>query len=94
MAAARACLDRAKPNEALTHLERAYVLAQRDFVPHWRVRVMLLRAACAAADARELRGQLIRLLWVPLGHLSGRLPRGNIGPPMPTPSRRWTYPAN
>lgn len=45
---------------------------------NWRVHVMMLRAAWAAADGRELRGQLIRLL-VPLGHLLGRLPRGNTG---------------
>lgn len=40
---------------------------------------MMLRAAWAASDGRELHGQLIRLLLVPLGHLLGRLPRGNTG---------------
>ena len=79
MAAARTSLSRSRPSDALAQLARAHVLGQRDVVRHWRVHVMMLRAAWAAADGRELRGQLIRLLLVPLGHLLGRLPRGNTG---------------
>ena len=41
--------------------------------------VTMLRAAWRLADARESRGQLLRLSLVPLGHLFGRLPLGNTG---------------
>jgi hypothetical protein len=79
MAAARASLARSAPAAALAHLERAHVLGQRDLGRHWRVRVTMLRAAWALRDGRELRGQLLRLSLVPLGHLFGRLPLGNTG---------------
>jgi len=79
MAAARASLARSAPPDALAHLERAHVLGQRDFSRHWRVHVTMLRAAWQLADGRELRGQLLRLSLVPLGHLFGRLPLGNTG---------------
>jgi hypothetical protein len=79
MAAAHASLVRSAPSEALAQLERAHVLGQRDFGRHWRVHVTMLRAAWQLADARELRGQLLRLSLVPLGHLFGRLPPGNTG---------------
>ena len=79
MAAARVSLARSMPSHALVQLERAHVLGQRDLVRHWRVHLMMLRSAWAAADARELRGQVFRLLLVPLGHLLRRLPRGDTG---------------
>jgi hypothetical protein len=79
MAAASASLARHDPSVALTQLERAHVLGQRDFSRHWRVHVTMLRAAWALRDAGELRGQLLRVSLVPLGHLFGRLPLGNTG---------------
>jgi hypothetical protein len=79
MAAARASLARREPSVALSQLERAHVLGQCDFSRHWRVHVTMLRAAWHLGDARELRGQLLRLSLVPLGHLFGRLPLGNTG---------------
>ena len=79
MVAARGSLARREPAPALLLLERAHVLGQRDFNRHWRVHVTMLRAACHLADGRELRGQLLRLSLVPLGHLFGRLPLGNTG---------------
>ena len=79
MAAARASLARSAPSAALEQLERAHVLGQCDLGRHWRVHVTMLRAAWAPRDARELRGQLLRLSLVPLGHLFGRLPLGNTG---------------
>ena len=79
MTAVRASLARSAPSAALAQLERAHVLGQRDFSRHWRVHVTMLRAAWALRDAREVRGQLLRLSLVPLGHLFGRLPLGNTG---------------
>jgi len=60
-------------------LERAHVLGQLDFVPHLRVHWQMLRVGWIAGDRRELIGQLIRIVLVPLGHLFGRLPVGNTG---------------
>jgi hypothetical protein len=79
MAAARDRLATREPQQALMLLERAHVLGQRDFARHWRVHVLMLRAAWAAKEARELRGQLLRLALTPIGHLTRRLPRGNTG---------------
>lgn len=79
MAAARASLARSAAALALDELEHAHVLGQRDFTRHGRVHVLMLRAAWDLADGRELRGQLLRLALVPLGHLFKRLPVGNTG---------------
>jgi hypothetical protein len=79
MAAARERLAKREPATALTLLERAHMLGQRDFALHWRVHVMMLRAAWDLADVHEVRGQLLRLVLTPLGHLFNRLPQGNTG---------------
>jgi hypothetical protein len=39
----------------------------------------MLALAWETRDSREVLGQLFRLLLVPLGHLTGRLPLGNSG---------------
>ena len=39
----------------------------------------MLRISWARRDGREVRGQILRLLLIPLGHLTGRLPLGNTG---------------
>lgn len=92
MTAAADRLDKFEPDAALTLLERAHVLGQRDFALHWRVHVMMLRAAVDLADAREVAGQVLRLALTPIGHLFNRLPHGNTGranvsafAPMPVP---------
>ena len=64
---------------AFVLLERAHVLGQRDFGRHLRVHLAMMRVAWALGDRREMRGQLLRLVLTPLGHLTGRLPRGNTG---------------
>ncbi len=64
---------------AFVLLERAHVLGQPDFVLHMRVHLAMLRVASALNDWREIRGQVLRLCLVPLGHLTRRLPRGNTG---------------
>lgn len=60
-------------------LEAAHVVGQGQFVPHLRTHALMLREAVRQRDGREAAGQLFRLALVPLGHLTGRLPIGNIG---------------
>jgi len=60
-------------------LEAAHVLGQRFLRPHFEVHWLMLRLALACRDGREAIGQVVRLLLVPLGHLTGRLPLGNPG---------------
>lgn len=64
---------------AFDQLERAHVLGQRRFMRHLLVHLWMLRVGWAAQDVLEVRGQLLRLMLVPLGHISGRLPTGNTG---------------
>jgi hypothetical protein len=68
-----------QPASALEVLARAHVLGQPDFDRHLKVHWLMLRAAYAMRDGHEMAGQVLRLLLVPLGHLSGRLPKGNPG---------------
>jgi hypothetical protein len=60
-------------------LEAAHVLGQSDLALHWRAHVLMLRFALELRDWPEALGQAARLALVPLGHLLGRLPAGNIG---------------
>jgi hypothetical protein len=60
-------------------LEAAHVLGQTTLGLHWRSHTAMLRYALQLRDGREVRGQLLRLALVPLGHLLQRLPLGNIG---------------
>ena len=60
-------------------LERAHVLGQSDFGLHLRVHLRMLHVGFTSRDWREVRGQVLRITLVPVGHLLGRLPRGNKG---------------
>lgn len=64
---------------ALRALERAHVLGQTDFGPHLSVHLCMLRVGFTSRDWHEVRGQVMRIALVPVGHLFGRLPRGNTG---------------
>jgi Protein of unknown function (DUF3703) len=64
---------------AWLHLERAHILGQQHFVLHLQSHWQMLKLAAAQADWHEIRGQCLRLLFTPLGHLTGRLPLGNPG---------------
>ena len=79
MAGARQHLRAADPRAAFLLLERAHVLGQRDLTRHFSVHLRMLQAAWVLRDAREMAGQILRIALVPLGHLVGRLPRGNTG---------------
>ena len=60
-------------------LERAHILSQLRLVPHLRIHAIMLKLAIQTHDWREVAGQLLRLGLVPLGNLTGRLPKGNTG---------------
>ena len=64
---------------AFAQLERAHVLGQRRTRRHVAVHAWMLRVGWARRDAREVLGQLPRLvaaalfsrLWIPLGNTGG-----------------------
>jgi hypothetical protein len=60
-------------------LAAAHVVGQNDLTLHWSSHRAMLRFALETRDYTEVRGQLFRIALVPLGHLLGRLPAGNIG---------------
>jgi hypothetical protein len=74
------------------HLERAHILSQPFAWPHIRVHLMMLGVGWRTSDAREVMGQLIRVLVAAPGSWLGRFPLGNTGrarvglmQPMPIP---------
>ncbi|WP_374525203.1 DUF3703 domain-containing protein [Sphingopyxis sp.] len=78
-------------------LEWEHILSQpftgAHFASHWH----MLQYAIELRDWREATGQAMRLLLVPLGSLTGRLPAGNSGrarvsafEPMPIPPELHT----
>lgn len=72
-------LDRREVAQAWHLLEALHVLGQTHLWPHARTHGLMLGLAWRTKDLAEGRGQLFRLLLVPLGHLLGRLPLGNNG---------------
>jgi hypothetical protein len=60
-------------------LERAHILGQPWFAPHSISHWMLLKVGWRRRDAREIRGQLLRLAAGGLLSLAGWLPEGNTG---------------
>ena len=60
----------------LHHLSRAHILSQRYTWPHVRVHVLMLLAGIEVRDARQVLGQLTRVvaaalfsrIWVPIGN--------------------------
>lgn len=77
-------------------LERAHILAQPFLMSHGGIHVRMLRFAIELGDWREALGQVFRLLLVPIGNATGRLPVGNTGranvsafDPMPIPADLW-----
>jgi hypothetical protein len=64
---------------AWTALERVHVVAQPFPIPHLASHWQMLVFSIALRDWRETAGQLLRLVLVPVGSLTGRLPVGNTG---------------
>ena len=67
------------PGQAWLALEAAHVVGQRYLKPHLETHALMLGLALRTRDWAEAAGQLLRLVLVPLGHVSGRLPLGNPG---------------
>lgn len=65
--------------QSMAHLERAHLIGQSIFAWHWQVHWRMLTLSASQSDGKEILGQLARLSLVPLGHLLGRLPLGNVG---------------
>lgn len=61
------------------HLERAHILSQSNVGLHLTSHIKMLAFAMSRRDVREILGQLLRIVFVPLGTLTGRLPVGNTG---------------
>ncbi len=84
-------------DECFRHLERAHILGQRQYWPHVQVHWWMLRVGWQRADAREVLGQLLRVIgsvgsligWVPIGNTGG----ANVRPyrPMPIPEDLAVY---
>lgn len=77
---------------AWKHLERAHILAQPWMGLRMSSHVEMLKFAIFRRDVREMTGQLFRIVLVPVGAPTGRLPIGNTGrarvsafTPMPVP---------
>jgi hypothetical protein len=60
-------------------LVRAHVISQPDLPRHLAVHTGMLSQAIHERDAREVAGQVLRLVLAPLGHVLGRTPWGNPG---------------
>lgn len=83
---------------AKRHLERAHILGQRWYAPHMKTHFHMLRLALKQSDAKEARGQLVRLIGAAPFHIAGWVPVGNTGGadvsptlPMPIPSDFQSY---
>lgn len=83
---------------ARRHLERAHILGQRWYAAHVKTHYHMLRLALKQSDAKEARGQLVRLIGAAPFHMAGWVPVGNTGGadvsptlPMPIPSEFQAY---
>lgn len=90
LAAARSAVDK---KAAFTHLERAHVLGQSSTVLHVVSHVRMAAWAIRERDARELVGQVVRILGAAVVTGFGAVPTGNTGgsnvspfQPLPIPS--------
>jgi hypothetical protein len=60
-------------------LEDAHIVSQPWAWPHMRVHAAMLVAGWRARDSREVRGQMLRLLFGGPASVVGRYPTGNTG---------------
>lgn len=79
IAAARAAEVNGDPAAGFRHLERAHVLGQSATAQHVRVHLHMLAWATRHHDAREVIGQLLRVIGAAAGTWAGLVPHGNTG---------------
>ena len=94
----RAAYHAADLDIAFYHLERAHILGQRHVIPHLQTHVAMLWIGWRRRDAREIFGQMLRLLGVTPGAIFKKVPIGNTGganvsalKPMPIPEDLAPY---
>lgn len=61
------------------HLERAHILGQRFFWPHLFTHWWMLKIAVRQASLKAIFGQILRIMAVLPGYVSGWVPKGNTG---------------
>lgn len=79
MALARSAKAAGDVAAAKYHLERAHILGQRWYITHMITHYHMLRIALEQSDAKEARGQLLRLVGAGPFHIAGWVPVGNTG---------------
>lgn len=79
LAHARVARSQGDLDAAFAALERAHILGQRYLIPHIVTHLHMLRVGFERGDAREVIGQLIRLIATLPGYLTGWVPKGNTG---------------
>lgn len=75
----QAAMRQTETETAWRYLQAAHIVGQLAFKPHLETHARMLTLACRTHDWGEAAGQLFRLILVPLGHVTGRLPLGNPG---------------
>lgn len=90
---AKRCYQNGFWQVAFGHLERAHVLGQRYLQPHYVTHWWMLKCGWKLGSAHEVLGQILRLMAVLPGFLTGWVPLGNTGganvsaiKPMPLPA--------
>ncbi len=79
LAAARCAMRAGDPKRSFHHLERAHVLGQPSTWQHVRVHVHMLIWGGRTMNAREVLGQLMRIVGAATKTPFGLVPRGNTG---------------
>jgi hypothetical protein len=92
--AARVAYAAGDLDDSFRLLERAHILGQPWFVPHTMSHWLMLKIGLRRKDAREVRGQLIRLAAGGLLSLVGWLPKGNTGGADVSPTKPMPLPAD
>ena len=81
-----------RDQKSFRHLERAHILAQASTVQHVRVHWKMLLWGCRQKDAREIFGQIQRIIGAAIVTPLGVLPRGNTGGANVSPFRSMPIP--
>lgn len=79
IAAAKAAEANGEPVASFRHLERAHVLGQSSTAQHIRAHLHMLAWAARRHDAREVTGQILRVVGAAAGTWAKLVPQGNTG---------------
>jgi hypothetical protein len=79
LARATAAQARGQLQAAWRHLERAHILGQPWAVEHSEVHWRMLRFGFAIKSWKEVRGQILRLVFGGVKSFVGKVPKGNTG---------------